>query len=136
MSAARAAAGLALTLLAACGTPQSRIRKNPGLFASWPPEIQSRVKAGEVDVGFTAEMVRMALGSPDQKFMRTTETAAEEVWIYGGPGLRQGVGVSVGGGTYGGFGGGVSVGSESPRGENARIVFAGGRVVSVEKRKR
>ena len=105
-----AAAGVALLLLAACGTPESRIKKHRDLFAAYPPEVQARIKAGEVDAGFTADMVRMAMGKPARKSMRTTAESTQEVWTYGdGGGVRPGIGVSFGGGSMGGFGG-VSVG--------------------------
>jgi hypothetical protein len=133
MSARAAAAGLTLLLLAACSTPESRARKHKELFDTYPPEIQQRIKSGEVDVGFTADMVLMALGKPSRKTMRTTAQSAQEIWTYGDSGVRPGVGVSIGGGSYGGFGG-VSVGSEGGAyRDRASIVFEGGKVVAVEK---
>ena len=135
MSARQAAAGLVLLLLAACGSPQSRIKRNKEQFAAYPLEIQARIKAGEVDVGFTAEMVRMALGDPARKTMRTTAQSVQEVWTYGETSVRPGLGVAIGGGGFGGFGG-VSVGSEASSRDSAMVVFEGGKVVSIEKVKR
>jgi hypothetical protein len=133
MSARASAAGLALLLLAACSTPESRVRKHKELFDSYPPEIQQRIKAGEVDLGFTSDMVLMALGKPARKTTRTTAQSVQEIWNYGDSGVRPGVGVSIGGGSYGGFGG-VSVGSEGGAyRDRAAIVFESGKVVAVDK---
>jgi len=69
-------------LLAGCATPESRIRRNPELFNSFPAEVQEKVRQGQVDVGFTREMVAMALGRPDRIYSRKAESAATEVWAY------------------------------------------------------
>ncbi|UPT75135.1 MAG: hypothetical protein M0D55_05330 [Elusimicrobiota bacterium] len=131
---------LAVLLFAACSTPASRIKRDPGLFASWPAATQEKVRAGQVEVGFSEEMARMALGAPTRRFSRESAAGRQEVWVYGDSGSRPGLGVSIGGGTFGGstgMGGGVSVGTASPGpGERARLVFEGGRVVSVEKLER
>lgn len=134
MSVRGTAAGFALLALAACGTPQSRIRAHKDLFASYPPEVQSRIKAGEVDVGFTADMVRLAMGDPSRKTVRKTAQSVQEDWIYGETGVNTGVGFAVGGG-MGGFGT-VAVGGDGPAPPRAVIVFEAGKVVAVERSKR
>jgi len=63
---------IAAALLAACATPDSRIADNRSAFSQYPAEIQAKIKAGQVDVGFTPEMVLMALGEPTRKFTRKT----------------------------------------------------------------
>lgn len=125
---------LGLLLLAACATPESRIGKHRDLFATYTPEIQRRIKAGEVDVGFTADMVLMAMGKPARKTTRTTEQAVQEVWTYGESGIRPGVGLSIGGGSSGGFGG-VSIGGGGGGSyrDRAVIMFEGGKVVSIDR---
>jgi hypothetical protein len=135
MNARRAAAGLALLALAACGTPGSRIKAHKELFASYPPEAQARIKAGEVDVGFTGDMVRLAMGEPARKVMRTTAQSVQEDWVYGDTGVHPGVGFAVGGGGMGGFGT-VAVGGDGSSGPRAVIVFEGGKVIAVEKSRR
>jgi len=127
-------AGLALLMLASCASPESRIKKHRELFETYPPEIQQRIKAGEVDVGFTADMVLMAMGKPARKATRTTEQSTQEIWTYGDSGVHPGVGVSIGGGSYGGFGG-VSVGGGGGGSyrDRAAIAFESGKVVSVDR---
>ena len=58
--------------LTACSTPESRIKKNPELFNSFAPEVQAKVREGEIDIGFTQDMVRIALDRPDRSYTRST----------------------------------------------------------------
>ena len=68
-----------------CSTPESRIRENPGLFATFPAGVQERVRRGRVAVGFPRPAVRMALGEPDRVFTRTEAGGVvKEVWSYTG----------------------------------------------------
>lgn len=79
------AAWLLLMVLVVAGcisTPARRIERNPDLFASFPPEAQAKVRQGEVAIGFTKDMVRMALGAPQRVNTRLTEKGASEVWVY------------------------------------------------------
>ena len=73
---------LGVVLLAGCATPESRIRKNPALFALFPPEVQKNVRAGRIEVGYTKDMVVMALGRPQRIPTRTAEAGTTEIWVY------------------------------------------------------
>jgi len=129
-------AALCVVLLAACSTPASRIKHKKEAFAAYPPEVQQKIKAGRVDVGFTPEMVELALGRPDMRYTSTTEGGSTETWVWGGGGGRTGVGLSVGAGSWGsGVGGGITIGG-SPRAsdERERVVFKDGKVASFERR--
>jgi hypothetical protein len=77
---------LGVVLLAAgcASTPERRIERNAGLFATFPPEAQAKVRKGEVAIGFTKDMVRLALGAPRQIHVRTTQVGEVEVWTYTG----------------------------------------------------
>lgn len=69
--------------LAGCATPETRIRQNPALFASFPPEVQAKVREGHIGIGFSQAAVRMALGDPDRVYHRFTSTNAPgAVWSY------------------------------------------------------
>ncbi len=76
------ALSVGVLLLAACATPESRIRQNQALFDSYPAEIQELIRAGEIDIGFTEEMVEMALGKPDRKYSRRTAEETVTLWGY------------------------------------------------------
>jgi hypothetical protein len=71
-----------LAALTGCNTVQSRIDRNLDLFASLTLEEQGMVERGEIDVGFTPDMVYLARGNPDRKVRERTATGEAEVWIY------------------------------------------------------
>lgn len=120
---------------AGCSTPDSRIARNQAAFSQWPADVQEKVRAERIDLGFTSEQVRMALGDPTRTFTRTDKDGTSEVWVYRGREPRFSIGLGVGssrGST--GFGGGVNVGTgDSSHAEDAmRVVFTGGKVSAVE----
>lgn len=74
-----------LCVVSGCvSTPAKRIQAEPETFARFPTEIQAKVQKGEVDVGFTRDMVRLALGRPQRVYTRTTEAGQVEIWLYMG----------------------------------------------------
>jgi hypothetical protein len=129
-----------LAVVAGCSTPQSRARANPEMLESFPPEVRAKVEAGEIDLGFTEEMVLMALGKPDRRYSELTEHGQTIVWGYHerrlGSGLSVGVGTGMGrarGGSV--YGGGVSVGTGGGRmrpEEKTRVTFSEGQVIAIQ----
>jgi hypothetical protein len=73
---------LTVIAVAGCATPESRIKEKPEVFNSFPPEVQSKVRTGQVDVGYTKDMVYIALGKPDREYTRTTAAGTLEVWSF------------------------------------------------------
>ncbi len=73
---------LGLSILVGCSTPQTRIRNNPELFNSLAPSEQELIKQGKVAVGFTPEMVKLAVGEPDRVYTRTDSNGKNESWVY------------------------------------------------------
>ncbi len=131
-------AGAALALLAGCSTPGSRIAGHQAEFDRLPAAAQQQIRAGEVDIGFTPEMVRLALGEPDRVFTRRTEKGDIEVWGYQDHGPQFSIGIGVGsGGRHSSVGGGVamSTGGYDPD-EKIRVEFREGRVSAVDSAKR
>ena len=127
--------GLCLALVGCASTPAERIARDRTAFAAWPPDVQARVQAGEVALGFTPPQVQMALGKPDHTFTRTTERGTEEVWGYRDrkPRISVGIGV-IGGGGNTRVGGSTVVTSGGPYYDDVlRVVFEEGRVSAVEK---
>jgi hypothetical protein len=132
-------AGLLLLAAAGCAsTPSSRIQAARDVYPSYPMEVQERIASGQVDVGFTPEQVRMALGLPDRVASRTTPDGTSEVWSYRdkGPRFSVALGIGVGGGggsTRVGTGLGVSTGGRAYDDEKTRVVFdQRGQVSAVE----
>ncbi len=122
--------------LAGCASLDSRISKNQAAFDSWPVEVRSAIRAGQVKIGFTPEQVRVALGDPHRVYSRESEEGEAEVWAYFESGPKFSFGVGVGSGGYGGgMGGGVAVSqSRNHLDEAKRIVFENGAVVAIEAR--
>lgn len=129
-----------LLLASGCSTVDSRIAKNRELFNTWPAAVQDKVVRGQIDIGFNADQVRVALGEPDRVFTRTTADGTSQVWSYRDRGPRFGFGVGVGMGTFGGRGGsfgGVTLGTGTGYRDDEKmgVVFdPAGRVSAVETR--
>ena len=71
-----------LIWLTGCETPESRIRQSPDLFSHLSPDQQQAIREGRVGVGFTPEMVKLALGDQDRVRIRTDATGRSEIWHY------------------------------------------------------
>ncbi len=121
-----------------CSTVQSRISSHRAAFESWPPHVRQMVSAGDVDVGFTVEQVRVALGEPDAVFSRTAPEGHSEVWSYRDRGPHFGIGVGVG--SFHGsnaYSTGVSVSGPARPDEKMRVIFdPAGRVSAIERFRR
>ncbi|RRJ95981.1 hypothetical protein Ga0100231_018660 [Opitutaceae bacterium TAV4] len=72
----------ACVLLFGCSTPDRRIEQNLALFNTLTVEQQDLIKQGKVGLGFTPDMVRLAVGNPNNKWLRTDETGTSESWSY------------------------------------------------------
>jgi hypothetical protein len=71
-----------LALVAGCNSVDSRIRKNEATFRALDPETQDKLRAGKVEVGYTPDMVFIALGKPTTKTERSTKDGQTMVWTY------------------------------------------------------
>jgi hypothetical protein len=127
---------LAALAVAGCSTVDSRIAKHQPEFDSWPPAVQQKVRAGQVDLGFTPAQVFMALGDPDRKYTRTIAQGTTEVWAYRDdrPTFSFGLGVgSAGGSSAYGAGVGVTTGGDRDD-DKLRVIFSDGKVTALESR--
>ncbi len=79
-----AAVWLLLCLLAGtgCSTVSSRIKANQQLFNSFPSEAQEAIRQGKINIGFTDQMVIIALGVPHRVYERREQDARYHVWSY------------------------------------------------------
>ena len=78
----RALVGLTFVLLAGCSTINSRIEKNAAYFDGLPLETQEKIRKGIVEVGYTPDMVYIAMGAPSEKRSNRSATRDRETWIY------------------------------------------------------
>ena len=70
-------------LLAGCSTINSRINEKGQMFYSLDPDTRAKIEHGDIGVGYTPDMVYIALGKPDAKRFHTTNDGSSETWIYG-----------------------------------------------------
>jgi len=52
------------------------------MFASFPPEVQEKVRQGKIEMGFSRDMVFIALGAPHRVYARQDGGGATEIWSY------------------------------------------------------
>ncbi len=71
-----------LGFLAGCQTVESRIKEKPEVFASAGKATQDKIKQGIIDLGYTEDLVYVALGAPDQKREIIDATGKSLSWIY------------------------------------------------------
>jgi len=131
-----AALSVCLVFFAGCSTTDSRIKSHQAAFDAAPAQVQAKIRAGQIEVGFTQEQVTMSLGKPDRSYTRTTARGTAEIWAYADntPSFSIGVGaVGGGGGTM--VGSGVALSSGGDRyDDKVRVIFEGGRVTAIETR--
>jgi hypothetical protein len=71
-----------LGFLAGCQSVESRIKEKPEVFASVDVATQAKIKQGIIELGFTEDLVYVALGAPDQKRETINATGKKVTWIY------------------------------------------------------
>ncbi|HEX2860024.1 MAG TPA: hypothetical protein VHN79_00205 [Lacunisphaera sp.] len=71
-----------LGFMVGCQTVETRIKEKPEVFASVDKETQDKIKQGIIDLGYTEDMVYLALGAPHQKRESITANGRTVTWIY------------------------------------------------------
>jgi len=71
-----------LGFITGCETVESRIKEKSGAFANVDKATQDKIKQGIIDLGYTEELVYVALGGPDQKRETVTADGKTVTWIY------------------------------------------------------
>lgn len=132
----RASIVLMAMVITACSSTATRISDQQSTFDAYPTETQQKIRAGQVDVGFTQDQVRMAVGEPTRRYTQQTTVGESEVWAYSksSPTFSFGLGAgSFGSGIGGGAGVGTSTGGNSD--DTLRVTFVAGKVTVVERTK-
>ncbi len=73
---------LLLLGLAGCSTFEKRAEERASTYAALDVEVQDKLRQGIVEIGYTPDMVYIALGKPDSKTERTTAEGSNVTWIY------------------------------------------------------
>jgi len=71
-----------LLFAAGCQSVDDRIKENPGAFASLDKPTQDKIKQGIIDLGYTQDMVYLALGKPDEKRESLDHAGHSATWSY------------------------------------------------------
>lgn len=71
-----------LGFLTGCQSVDDRIRQKPEVFAQVDKATQDKIRQGIIDIGYTEDMVYLALGAPDQKRESVTATGRSVTWVY------------------------------------------------------
>jgi hypothetical protein len=79
---ALAALAVLALALSGCSTVESRIEKNPAVFAALPAAEQALVREGKIREGMSREAVGIAWGRPDDRTLGSRDGQTFEEWIY------------------------------------------------------
>jgi len=130
----------AAAFLAGCAsTPEARIARNQAAFNEYPAAVQQQIRSGEVALGFTPAMVRLALGEPSRVFSHQADTGLTELWVYHDNGPHFSIGIGLGGavGRHSSAGVGMSTSTgDYDSEEKMRVEFRDGKVTAIEYVKR
>ncbi|GJQ57066.1 MAG: hypothetical protein HKUEN07_36350 [Rhodocyclaceae bacterium] len=68
--------------LAGCSTFEKRAEQKADVYSRLDAATQGKLKQGLVEIGYSPDMVYIALGSPDQRNETVTAQGRKEIWIY------------------------------------------------------
>jgi outer membrane protein assembly factor BamE (lipoprotein component of BamABCDE complex) len=71
-----------LLLVAGCQSVDDRIQEKPDVFAQLDRLTQDKIKQGIIDLGYTQDMVYLALGNPDEKRAKYDANERSATWVY------------------------------------------------------
>ncbi|HSY53749.1 MAG TPA: hypothetical protein VK785_04840 [Opitutaceae bacterium] len=71
-----------LAAMAGCNSIGSRIREKQAVFNGLDPQTQAKIRQGVVAIGYTPDMVYIALGPPGAQRPGFTPNGDETIWIY------------------------------------------------------
>jgi hypothetical protein len=71
-----------LAVITGCQTVDSRIKEKPEVFAQVDKATQDKIRQGIIELGYSEDMVYLALGAPDQKRESVSAAGKSVTWIY------------------------------------------------------
>lgn len=71
-----------LAFVAGCESVDTRIKEKPEVFANVDKATQDKIKQGIIELGYTEDMVYLALGKPDQKRESVNAGGRTMTWVY------------------------------------------------------
>ncbi len=73
---------LTLGFFTGCQTVETRIKEKPDAFAQVDKATQDKIRQGIIDLGYSEDLVYLALGAPDRKRESVSATGKTTTWIY------------------------------------------------------
>ena len=77
---------LAFFLVSGCmsaqRTRQHRIEENQDIFNTYSTDIQEKIRLGQIDLGFSRQMIELAWGPPDRIYTRLSKDGLLTIWTY------------------------------------------------------
>ena len=120
-----------LALLTGCSTVERRAAKHATMLGSLPADVRQSIRGGKIDIGYTTDMVYVALGSPDRVYSRRTAEGTTVVWVY--TKREPSFDGAWGTGFWGWYGPAGFHGEGSREYEAVRVEFRSGKVHAVER---
>lgn len=74
--------GAAFLGVAGCNTRATRLAREPELFSSLDSATREKIARGEIDLGYTPELVRLALGEPSEQSASPDDGSGQTTWVY------------------------------------------------------
>ena len=71
-----------LGFLSGCQSVDDRIKQKPEVFARLDTATQAKIKQGIIELGYTEDMVYLALGRPDERRETQKADGKSTTWIY------------------------------------------------------
>ena len=71
-----------LAFLGACSTVNSRIKEKSDVYNTLTPQEQANIQQGVIDIGYSMDMVYMAMGKADNVKEKITPAGTVTTWIY------------------------------------------------------
>jgi hypothetical protein len=73
---------LSLLVVTGCDTFERRSQEKAAVVATLDAPTRVKLEHGIVEIGYTTDMVYLALGAPDDEFETTSAQGREKTWIF------------------------------------------------------
>jgi hypothetical protein len=74
--------GVGLLAATGCQNFEHRMKQKAALVATLDDATQARLRAGEIRIGDSEDLVYLARGKPDEKKLTTTASGETTTWVY------------------------------------------------------
>lgn len=75
---------ISMLLTSCASTPKTRVQEKEAEFVKYPNDVQGMIQNGQIDKGFTEDMVYMSKGKPGETLSQTKAGKTVTTWKYFG----------------------------------------------------